>query len=190
MSYSIIRALSRGRATSALASTLARKTTVSSRMSTAAEAEKVEVPDNSVTEKAYPRKIVDIVDQISTLNLLEVSDLNALLKSRLNISDAPVMMAGGGAMAAPAAAAEEEEEEEEAPAAVQTSFTLKLKAFDPPKKVALIKELKNQLEGMNLVQAKKFVESAPAIVKSDMSKTEVEDMKKALEAAGGDLEIE
>lgn len=85
MSYSIIRALSRGRATSALASTLARKTTVSSRMSTAAEAEKVEVPDNSVTEKAYPRKIVDIVDQISTLNLLEVSDLNALLKSRLNI---------------------------------------------------------------------------------------------------------
>ena len=50
-------------------------------------------------------------------------------------SDAPVMMAGGGAMAAPAAAAEEEEEEEEAPAAVQTSFTLKLKAFDPPKKV-------------------------------------------------------
>lgn len=56
--------------------------------------------------------------------------------------------------------------------------------------MALIKELKNQLEGMNLVQAKKFVESAPAIVKSDMSKTEVEDMKKALEAAGGDLEIE
>ena len=86
MSYSIIRALSRGRATSALASTFARKTTISSRMSTAAaEAEKVEVPDNSATEKAYPKKIVDLVDQISTLNLLEVSDLNALLKSRLNI---------------------------------------------------------------------------------------------------------
>ena len=57
-------------------------------------------------------------------------------------------------------------------------------------KVALIKELKNQLEGMNLVQAKKFVESAPAMVKSDMSKTEAEDLKKALEAAGGDVEIE
>ena len=86
MSYSIIRALSRGRATSTLVSTFARKTTVSSRMSTAAaEAEKVEVPDNLATEKAYPKKIVDIVDQISTLNLLEVSDLNALLKSRLNI---------------------------------------------------------------------------------------------------------
>ena len=56
--------------------------------------------------------------------------------------------------------------------------------------VALIKELKNQLEGMNLVQAKKFVESAPAMVKSDMSKTEVEDLKKAIEAAGGECEIE
>ena len=45
-----------------------------------------------------------------------------------------MMMAGGGAVAAPAAAAEEEEEEE-APAAVQTSFALKLKAFDAAKKV-------------------------------------------------------
>ena len=44
------------------------------------------------------------------------------------------MMASGGAVAAPAAAAEEEEEEE-APAAVQTSFALKLKAFDAAKKV-------------------------------------------------------
>ena len=86
MSYSIFRVLSKGRAASALASTFARMTTVSSRMSTAAaEVEKVDVPDNSATEKSYPKKIVDIVDQISTLNLLEVSDLNALLKSRLNI---------------------------------------------------------------------------------------------------------
>jgi hypothetical protein len=49
---------------------------------------------------------VEIVDAISHLNLLEVADLNALLKSRLNISDAPVMMAGGPA-AAPAAAPKE-----------------------------------------------------------------------------------
>lgn len=55
--------------------------------------------------QVYPEKIVRIVEDISLLNLLEVSDLNALLKSRLNISDAPVMMAG----AAPAAAAPKEE---------------------------------------------------------------------------------
>ena len=49
--------------------------------------------------KAYPTKIVQIVESISQLTLLEVADLNALLKARLNISDAPVMMAGGPALA-------------------------------------------------------------------------------------------
>ena len=50
--------------------------------------------------QVYSEKITRIVEDISTLNLLEVADLNALLKARLNISDAPVMMAGS----APAAA--------------------------------------------------------------------------------------
>ena len=51
------------------------------------------------------------------------------------------MMAGGGALAAPAAAADEEEEEEAAPAAVQTSFALKLKGFDAAKKVLHLSHL-------------------------------------------------
>ena len=99
------------------------------------------------------------------------------------------MMAGnftGGAPAAPA----KEEEEEQAPVAVQTSFTLKLDAFDAGKKVALIKEIKNNIEGMNLVQAKKFVESAPAVVKTDLSKEEAEKLKTVLEAAGGTCKID
>merc|ERR1719367_2115148 len=138
--------------------------------------------------KVYPEKISTIVDQIAQLNLLEVADLNALLKKRLNISDAPVMMAGG---AAPAAApVEEEPEEEAAPVAVQTSFTLKLEAFAADKKVALIKEIKANVEGMNLVQAKKFVESAPAIVKADLSKDEAEKLKTTLEAAGATCKID
>lgn len=137
----------------------------------------------------YSEKIVKIVDQIGQLNLLEVADLNKLLKEKFNISDAPVMMTGnftGGAAAAPA----KEEEEEQAPVAVQTSFTLKLDAFDAGKKVALIKEIKNNIEGMNLVQAKKFVESAPAVVKTDLSKEEAEKLKTVLEAAGGTCKID
>merc|ERR1712007_44409 len=98
----------------------------------------------------------------------EVADLNSLLKSRLNISDAPVMMAGAAAPP-PAAAAPAEEEEEAAPQVIQTSFTVKLNKFDASKKVAIIKEIKNLVEGMNLVQAKKFVESAPAVVKADIA---------------------
>ena len=99
------------------------------------------------------------------------------------------MMAGGPA--APAAApVEEEPEEEAAPVAVQTSFTLKLEAFAADKKVALIKEIKANVEGMNLVQAKKFVESAPAIVKADLSKDEAEKLKTTLEAAGATCKID
>merc|ERR1711936_295154 len=138
-------------------------------------------------KKTYPEKISTIVDQISKLNLLEVADLNELLKKRLNISDAPVMMASG----TPAATAPVEEEVEEvAPVAVQTSFTLKLNSFAADKKVALIKEIKANVEGMNLVQAKKFVESAPAIVKADLSKDEAEKLKTTLEAAGATCKID
>ena len=96
-----------------------------------------------------------------------------------------------GGVAAPAAvAAPVEEEEEAAPAAVQTSFTLKLESFAADKKVALIKEIKANVEGFNLVQAKKFVESAPAVVKEDLSKDEAEKLKKALEGAGAQCSID
>ena len=142
------------------------------------------------TDADYPPKIVTLVDQIEKLNLLEVADLNTLLKSRLKISDAPVMM-GAAMAAAPAGTAQSDEEEEAAaPVAVQTSYTVKLNGFDAAKKVALIKELKAQVEGMNLVQAKKFVESAPAVIKADIGKDEAEVLKKALDAAGADCTIE
>jgi len=56
--------------------------------------------------------------------------------------------------------------------------------------VTLIKEIKNLVEGMNLVQAKKFVESCPTVVKGDLSKDEAEKLKEALTAAGGTCKIE
>jgi len=137
--------------------------------------------------KTYDTKIVKLVQEISQLNLLQVADLNELLKKTLNIPDTPMM--GAMAFGAPAAAAAEEEEAA-APQKVQTSFTLKLMKFDEAKKVPLIKECKALLEGMNLVQAKKFVESAPCVIKADMQKDEAEKLKQALEAAGATCEIE
>lgn len=62
--------------------------------------------------------------------------------------------------------------------------------FDDKQKVALIKEIKNHFDGMNLVQAKKFVESVPAIVKEDVSKEEAEKLKEILTKIGGVVEIE
>uniref|UniRef100_UPI003980992C ribosomal protein L7/L12 n=1 Tax=Salmonella sp. s54925 TaxID=3159674 RepID=UPI003980992C len=63
----------------------------------------------------------------------------------------------------------------------QTEFTIKLTGFDDGGKIKLIKEVKSLIEGMNLVQAKKFVESVPQVLKEDISKEEVEKLKAQLE---------
>lgn len=131
-------------------------------------------------------KLQAIVNNIAELNLLEVSELSALLKKTLNLPDAPVVAFGA---AAPAQAPAEEEEAAAGPAVVQSLFKVKLQSFDDSKKIVLIKELKNQCEGMNLVQAKKFIESAPAFVKEDLSKDEAEALKAALEKFGAVVEI-
>lgn len=154
--------------------------------STVAEPLRVPVPDGA---EAPPNpKLQAIVNNIATLNLLEVSELSALLKKTLNLPDAPMVAFGAGA-AAPAQASAEEEEVGSGPAIVQTSFRVRLNSFDDSKKIVLIKELKNQCEGMNLVQAKKFIESAPAIVKEDLSKDEAEALKAALEKFGASVEV-
>lgn len=98
------------------------------------------------------------------------------------------MMPMMGAMSTAAAPSQEVEAEEgkEEP----TEFTIKLIKFDAANKVKLIKEIKNMVPGLNLVQAKKFVEDLPQNVKEKASKEEVEEVKKVLEAVGGTVEIE
>uniref|UniRef100_A0A182J6D6 Uncharacterized protein n=1 Tax=Anopheles atroparvus TaxID=41427 RepID=A0A182J6D6_ANOAO len=152
-------------------------------------AEKLTIPVPEGTEKPADPKLLSIVDNIAKLNLLEVSELSTLLKRKLNLPDTAMMPAGFGAFAgaAPAAAVDEEEA---APKVVKTTFKVKLVKFDEKQKVALIKEVKNLLEGMNLVQAKKFVESAPTVVKEDVSKEEAEKLKEAFTKVGAVIEVE
>lgn len=156
------------------------------RQEVAQAAPSLTIPVPEGVDKPVSPKIEKIVSEITTLNLLEVSELSQVLKKRLNLPDAPVMPMGGFAMAAPAA----QDEEEATPKAVKTSFTVKLTKFDDKQKVALIKEVKSLLEGFNLVQAKKFVESVPTVVKADVSKDEAEKLKEALTKVGGIIEIE
>ncbi|KAF9890872.1 hypothetical protein FE257_005448 [Aspergillus nanangensis] len=142
------------------------------------------------TEAAAPAnpKITQIVDQISQLTLLETADLVASLKSRLNIPDLPV---GGFAMAGGAApAAAPVEEEEAAPAAQEkTLFNLKLESFDATSKAKVIKEIKTML-GLSLVDSKKFVESAPKVLKESVPKEEAEKIMETLKAVGGKVTME
>ncbi|XP_050093663.1 39S ribosomal protein L12, mitochondrial [Anopheles aquasalis] len=155
-----------------------------------AGAEKLTIPVPEGTDKPADPKLVSIVDSIAKLNLLEVSELSTLLKRKLNLPDTAMMPVGGfGAFTgAPAPAAADEEEA--APKVVKTTFKVKLVKFDEKQKVALIKEVKNLLEGMNLVQAKKFVESAPTLVKEDIPKEEAEKLKEAFTKVGAVIEIE
>lgn len=144
------------------------------------------VPVSDGASSPLNPKLLGIVNDIAKLNLLEVSELGALLKKTLNLPDAPVVSYAAG----PAGAAAPTDEEDDTPKQkVQTAFTIKLIGFDDKQKVALIKECKNQLEGMNLVAAKKFVESAPTIIKADIPKDEAEKLKEAFEKVGATVEI-
>uniref|UniRef100_A0A7E4V063 Ribosomal_L12 domain-containing protein n=1 Tax=Panagrellus redivivus TaxID=6233 RepID=A0A7E4V063_PANRE len=130
--------------------------------------------------------IQSLVDTIANLPLLEVADLNYALKKKLNLPDAPVMPTGMVMQAAaPAAAAEAKEDD----IPQKMTFSVKLTKFDDTKKIALIKEIRNQLPNLNLVQAKKFVETAPVEVKGDLGKAEADELKTALEKVGATVEI-
>jgi large subunit ribosomal protein L7/L12 len=109
------------------------------------------------------------------------------IQTRLNIPDMPM---GGFAAAAPAAPAAAPAEEEAAPAQQEkTLFNLKLQSFDAAAKPKIIKEIKAML-GLSLVDSKKFVESAPKMMKEGVPKEECEKIVEALKALGGVVVME
>ncbi|XP_041633733.1 39S ribosomal protein L12, mitochondrial [Cheilinus undulatus] len=157
------------------------------RTSPASHSDTIATPPLDGAPKQYSPKIQQLVNDIASLTLLEVSDLNELLKKTLNIQDVGMMPMGTAA----APVATQAAEEEEAPAKKeQTHFTVKLTEMKAAEKVKLIKEVKNCIQGLNLVQAKKLVESLPQEIRANVSKEEAEKLKAALEAAGGTVVLE
>ncbi len=122
-----------------------------------------------------------IVEDLSSLTVLEAAELSKLLEEKWGVSAAaPVAMAmpaGGAGAAAPAEAAEE-----------QTEFTVVLTAGGD-KKINVIKEVRGIRSDLGLKEAKDLVEGAPQPVKENVSKQEAEDIKKKLEDAGAKVEI-
>ncbi|KAL7267554.1 54S ribosomal protein L12, mitochondrial [Rhizina undulata] len=142
---------------------------------------------NSTAAAAPNPKISSIVDQISTLTLLETADLVSLLKTRLNIPDLALQSFSAAPAAAPTAAVEEAPAEE----AVQekTMFNVKLQSFEASAKPKIIKEVKSML-GLSLVDSKKFVEAAPKILKEGLAKEEAEKIQKVLKDLGAEVTLE
>lgn len=124
-------------------------------------------------------KLDKIVEELSTLTVLEAADLAKLLEEKWGVSAAaPVAVAAvGGAAAAPAEAVEE-----------QTEFTVMLMAGGD-KKINVIKEVRSVRSDLGLKEAKDLVEGAPLAVKENVSKQEAEEIKKKLEEAGATVTI-
>ena len=118
-----------------------------------------------------------LVDELSTLTVLEAAELSKLLEEKWGVSAAaPVAAAAAPAAAAAAAPVEE-----------QTEFTVILaKAGD--KKINVIKEIRT-ITGLGLKEAKDLVEGAPKTVKEGVAKADAQDFKKKLEDAGAKVEL-
>jgi large subunit ribosomal protein L7/L12 len=117
-----------------------------------------------------------IVDDLSSLTVLEASELSKLLEEKWGVSAAAAVAVAAGPAAAAAPAAEE-----------KTEFTVVLAAAGD-KKIEVIKEVR-ALTGLGLKEAKDLVEGAPKNVKEGVTKDEAEKVKAQLEKAGAKVEL-
>ena len=121
---------------------------------------------------------LEIIEAIEKMSLLEVKELVDALKEKFGVTGA-IAVAGGAAAGAPAAAAEEE----------KTEFDVVLKEFDASKKIAVIKVVREVVEGLGLKEAKDIVEGAPKTIKEAISKEDAEKIVEKFKAAGAVCEI-
>ncbi len=135
-------------------------------------------PEVAATENeavAVPAKFKTLVESIDKMSVLDLHELVKLLEKKFGVSAAAVAVMGGGAGAG-AEAAEE-----------KTEFNVELTSFGEAK-IPVMKAVKEAL-GLGLKEAKDLVESAPVMVKEGMKKEDAEALKKAIEEAGGKVEL-
>jgi large subunit ribosomal protein L7/L12 len=119
-----------------------------------------------------------IVDELSSLTVLEAADLAKMLEEKWGVSAAAAVAVAAGAPAAGGGAAAAEE---------KTEFTVVLAAAGD-KKIEVIKEVR-ALTGLGLKEAKDLVEGAPKPVKEGVNKEEADKIKATLEKAGAKVEL-
>ena len=118
-----------------------------------------------------------IVDDLSSLTVLEAAELSKMLEEKWGVSAAaPVAVAAAPAAGGSEAAAEE-----------KTEFDIEL-SESGSNKIAVIKEVRT-ITGLGLKEAKDLVEGAPKPLKQGVKKEEADEMKKTLEAAGAKVTL-
>ncbi len=122
--------------------------------------------------------LAKLVDDLSSLTVLEAAELAKMLEEKWGVSAAAAVAVAAGPAAGGAAAAPVEE---------QTEFTVVLAAVGD-KKINVIKEVRT-ITGLGLKEAKDLVEAAPKAVKEAVSKDEAAKIKKVLEDNGATVEV-
>ena len=121
-------------------------------------------------------KVVNLIEEIKTLSVLELSEMVKALEEEFGVSAAaPVAVAAAPAAAAPAA--------EE-----KTEFDVVLTGFDAATKIKVIKAVR-EVMGLGLAEAKAAVEGCPTTLKEALSKDDAEALKKQFEEVGGQVEL-
>ena len=129
--------------------------------------------ENETKAVEIPAKFKSIVEAIENMSVLDLNELVKLFEVKFGVSAAAVAVAGP---AAGGAAAEEKDE-----------FTVVLSS-DGGAKIAVMKVVKEAL-GLGLKEAKDMVDGIPATLKEGMKKEDAEALKKAIEDAGGKVEL-
>src|SRR6202000_322322 len=122
-------------------------------------------------------KIEKLVEDLSSLTVLEAAELAKLLEDKWGVSAAAAVAVAGPAGGAAAAAPVEE----------KTEFSVVLAAAGD-KKIEVIKEVR-AITGLGLKEAKDLVEGAPKPVKEGVNKDEADKIKAQLEKAGAKVEL-
>ena len=120
-------------------------------------------------------KVTSILDEIKTLSVVELFELEKAIEEEFGVSAAAVVSAAPAAGGAAGGAAE------------QTEFTVVLKSFGDSK-MGVIKAVKDVM-GLGLKEAKELVEKAPVNLKEGVSKDEADELVKKLADSGAELEV-
>ena len=138
-------------------------------------AETADAPaEDAGAEVEVPAEFKELVEKVENMSVLELNELVKVLEKRFGVSAQAVAVAGGAG--GDSAGGEEQDE-----------FTVELTSAGE-KKIAVIKAVKAAL-GLGLKEAKELVESAPAVLKEDVSKEDAEALKASIEEAGGTVTL-